>query len=217
MKALDLIGEKFGLLTVIKRCGSSKDNHSMWLCKCDCGNEKIICSHSLRRGLTKSCGCLTSNGRKVKHGNCRRKKFSGTYQSWKDMKGRCNNPKHRNYKNYGGRGVSICKEWMDKENGFINFLADMGERPMGYELDRANNNKLKNGYSPTNCRWVTHKINNENKRTNIVIEHNNKKYCLKELADEYKISPSTLKYRLSHGLSVEEALMAPDRRYKNAR
>lgn len=80
------------------------------------------------------------------------------------MLGRCNNPKVSNYKNYGGRGVAVCERWSNKENGFKNFLADMGESPVGKSLDRIDNNKLIDGYCPENCKWSSSKEQNNNKR-----------------------------------------------------
>jgi len=164
MKFIDLIGKRFGKLTPIKYIGKNKYGKSLLLCKCNCGNEKIIVGSSLKSGHTKSCGCLIKENRGVlKHGHAKRGKESITHRSWSDMLQRCNNPNYKRYQDYGGRGITVCDRWLPENNGFINFLKDMGERPKGKSLDRIENNK---GYYPKNCKWSTPKEQCNNKRNN---------------------------------------------------
>jgi hypothetical protein len=217
-KFIDLIGQRYGKLIVKNRADSSRSGQSRWNCKCDCGNIKVILGDSLRSGKTKSCGCLQKESVKSKntiHGHKQRGKESNTYVAWRSMLDRCNNSKNKRYKDYGGRGITVCYRWLSKNNGFINFLNDMGECPKGYSIDRINNDILINGYSPNNCRWTTRKENNRNKRNNCTITYNGKTQCLTIWAEEYGLSVSALWARLYVlNWSIEKALLTPVKKYK---
>lgn len=154
-KKVELTGKKFGKIITLKDSGKRNIcGNVIWKCKCECGNIKEIDSHSLLNGNTKSCGCSTN----LKHGHTSNKgKNSKTYYCWASMKSRCLNKNHVRYKNYGGRGISICKEWLL----FENFLSDMGEKPDGLSIDRINNN---GNYKSSNCKWSTPKEQANNKR-----------------------------------------------------
>jgi len=153
MKYKDLCDKKFGRLTPIKFSGPDKRSRSsLWLCKCDCGNEIITRRSRLINRETTSCGCL-----RIKHGHNMNNK-SSTYNSWASMKQRCKNKNIREYNYYGGRGIKVCDRWLK----FENFLEDMGEKPeIHLELDRINND---GNYEPGNCRWTTRSEQNRNRR-----------------------------------------------------
>jgi hypothetical protein len=155
---LNLIGQKFGRLTVIAFAGIAKCGQSSWECLCDCGNKKIVKSDHLRRGNTKSCGCLrkiTTANRHLTHGMS----HSRIYKRWIGMIKRCYNQNESNYKDYGGRGIIVCERWI---NSFENFFKDMGSTYKdNLQLDRINNN---GNYEPGNVRWATPKENSNNRR-----------------------------------------------------
>lgn len=156
---IDMKNKKYNRLFVLEY-SHTKGKRSFWKCLCDCGEIKLIRGTTLRNGETKSCGCWNSevvSKRSYKHGHAPRIKRSKTYVAWYSMFCRCLYPKNKHYKNYGGRGISVCDRWKD----FRNFLADMGESPKNLTLDRINND---GNYEPGNCRWTTRKENNNNRR-----------------------------------------------------
>jgi len=184
---INLIGKKFNRLTVIGREANNKRNNSRWLCLCDCGNKIITAGYSIKNGQTKSCGCLrkesTSRTGSLKrtHGYSR----TSTYNTWSHMIQRCNNKDNFQYTDYGGRGITVCDRWdINKGGSFENFLADMSEKPKNKSLDRIDNNKLINGYSPENCRWSTTKEQNRNKRNNKLYTYNGKTLCEQDWLEE---------------------------------
>lgn len=159
MKALDLTGQRFGRLTVLKRAGS-KNRQSAWLCKCDCGTEKVITSSNLKTN-TISCGCYQKEVAKESntiHG----KAHTALAYVWNSMKQRCFNPNNKAYKNYGGRGITVCAEWKTSFQSFCDYVSALphfGEK--GYTLDRINND---GNYEPGNVKWSTRTEQNNNRR-----------------------------------------------------
>jgi len=139
--ASDLIGKKFGRLTVIRKVKKTK-NYVHWECSCECGGTKTTITASLNKGVVKSCGCIhkeiTSKHGMYKH---------PLYQTWLNMTQRCNNPKNPIYKYYGARGVKVCDHWLES---FENFYNDMGEKPEGASLDRIDDALV---YSKETCKW----------------------------------------------------------------
>lgn len=168
---VNLVGRKFGRLTVAKRVKNDSRGNAKWLCVCDCGNQKEILGSSLRQGLTRSCGCLLAEKASQRMTAMRLKTgLSQTklYRVWSSMKERCNNKSSKSFKNYGGRGIAVCEQWNDPDKGFENFLnwAHKNGYQEGLEIDRINNN---DGYRPDNCRWVSSKDNSRNLRKNVPV------------------------------------------------
>ncbi len=158
MKKLDLVGHKYGLVTVLgepKRCPGSFS----WKCRCDCGTEFTALAGNLRSGKTKSCGCLRDKLAKdrIRHGQARKRSITNEHRIWRGMIQRCTNPKSTSWKHYGARGISVCERWMT----FENFFADMGKKPDDLSIDRINND---GNYEPSNCRWATRSEQQRNKR-----------------------------------------------------
>lgn len=149
-------GDKFNKLTAVEFSHRDKNYKQYWLFLCECGNKKVINVNNVKRGLTKACGCMEHKGNRFIHGM----KGTKIYRCWENMKKRCLNKNSPDYHNYGGRGITICKKWMD----FKNFFADMKFSPTNKSLDRIDNN---GNYELNNCKWSTQKEQCNNKRNNI--------------------------------------------------
>jgi hypothetical protein len=157
----DIVGMKFGRLSVLRRAepdANIKHRGARWVCQCECGTETVVRTDVLGCGTTVSCGCFNKENASrasTTHGMCE----TAEYRAYWNMKRRCYDTSTRHYKNYGGRGITVCQEWLDSVDLF---LSDMGKKPdPSYEIDRKDNNL---GYSKDNCRWTTKAINNSNRR-----------------------------------------------------
>ena len=184
-------GNRYNKLVAVKFHHRDKKSELYWLFKCDCGNEKVILVSSVKRGDTKACGCLNRI-----HGMTKTK----THKSWTGMRARCLNKNNSNYKNYGGRGITVCDRWL---KGFENFYKDMDECPKGKSLDRIDND---GNYEPKNCRWATPKEQSNNSRFNRFLTCNGKTQNITQWAEELNINYSTLYSRLKRGWNIEKVL-----------
>ena len=202
----DLSGLRFGRLKAVNVHHINKFNRQAWLCECECGVVKIIDQNALISGSTLSCGCLGVELRRKalrKHGMA----TTQIYRSWQAMMRRCNNSKDRAYHNYGGRGIRVCEEWHD----VVRFAKDMAEtyKP-GLEIDRIDNN---GNYCAENCKWSSPKEQANNKRTNRIVKVDGKSITLSQCAEKVGIKYVTLLRRLRIGMSIEDAISIPVRRW----
>lgn len=191
----DLTGKKFGRLYVLSTFVKNKVRFSH--CICDCGKEINVRCFNLKSGKTKSCGCLLKE-RYNKNGGISKGLI---YNIWNAMKQRCYNPKTKCYKRYGGRGINICKEWLDYFN-FENWALKNGYKT-GLTIDRIDVN---GNYCQENCRWMSLREQARNKRNNRFIEFNNEKKPLIVWCEELDLSYSAVVFRLNNGWSIEKAL-----------
>ena len=195
-----LTGQRFGRLVVVKNVEPDKYGASRYLCRCDCGNQTIVGISKLRSGDTWSCGCA-----KYKHGDCKRSGHDPLYIVWSRMKSRCFNPNEKEYKNYGGRGISICDEWKNDYTSFRNWAKSNGYKH-GLEIDRIDNNQ---GYCPDNCRWVTTKENCRNKSNNRNLTALGKTQCMSAWAEEIGLTPGAIRNWVTrHNLEYAENRLA---------
>lgn len=190
----DLIGKRFGRLTILKF--SHKTNwKKYYLCQCDCGNKKAIYDYSLKKGETKSCGCLykESRGGIINH---------FLYKRWIGIKARCYNENFKEFDRYGGRGIFMCEEWKNNARAFIDWSMKNGYKK-GLELDRINND---DGYYPENCRWVKHQENSRNMGRCHIVEYNGEKRHWLEWCEVLGISPKSIEHLVErYNLTYAEA------------
>ncbi len=198
-------GEKYGRLTLIEETVCTAKKHK-WLCKCDCGNYTEVSIYHLKNGECKSCGCLRDEVATNRCYSMSRHNMARTriYRVWGGMIARCKNSNNKDYKNYGGRGISICDEWLD----FMNFEAWAMENGYADELtiDRIDVN---GNYEPSNCRWIPISEQQKNRRSSVLVEYNGETHCLKEWAKITGIPYHTLHRRKQKGWSVSKMFETP--------
>lgn len=203
-KVVELTGQRFGRLTVIRKYGIDKHNGNVtWLCKCDCGKTTVVSSAKLRRGNTQSCGCLLLESIKksnTKHG------LTGTkiYNEWHGVKQRCYSPTASNYERYGARGIGMCDEWRNDVRAFYNDVSNLphfGEP--GYTLDRIDNNK---NYEPGNVRWANSSVQANNRRSNVRVTYNGETKSLKDWSRYFDMPYDVLRNGIRRGLTIDDII-----------
>lgn len=199
----NIIGRKFARLTIVSKVGYNKNGHCIVLVRCDCGIEKNVHLYRLIQGDTKSCGCLNSEKarqRALVHGMA----DSPLYNLWQHMKRRCYKPSNKSYKDYGGRGIAVCAEWYDNFQAFYSWAITNGYQK-GLQIDRKDND---GNYCPDNCRFVTQKVNANNRRSNVFISYNGETHTIAEWAEKLNLKYGTLSNRVNRGWPLEKALTA---------
>ena len=183
----DLTGQKFGRLTVIERAENGKNGSTRWLCRCECGNEKIIEGGHLRSNKIKSCGCLLTDiliDRNHTHGMTNTRLF----HIWQGIKNRCFNKNFEHYKHYGERGITICKEWKDNFMSFYDWAMANGYKDV-LTIDRIDVN---GNYEPSNCRWIKQAEQSRNRRDTVYITYNGETHTFYEWSKITGINQNTL-------------------------
>lgn len=191
---IDITGERYGNLVAISPTGKKTNSGGyIWLFKCDCGKEKALPSNSVRSGLVKSCGCMLK-----RHG------MTGTrlFRIWVDMKQRCTNKNYPQYYLWGGKGITVCNEWLHDFVSFHKWATSSGYKD-NLTIDRINTN---GNYEPSNCRWVTPKEQARNTSQNCKITIDGETKLLCEWIDISPITRSTYYKRKAKGMSDKEAL-----------
>ena len=197
---IDRTGQTFGRLTVLAQARGGRDR--MWTCQCSCGAVMTVAGGNLQSGATKSCGCLHKEmviHRLTKHGGAANGKRTSTYQTWKSMRKRCNNPNNPKWHRYGERGIKVCERW----NDFSQFLADMGEKPQGTSIERIDNDL---GYEPGNCVWAGVSTQGRNKQNTRCVTVCGQRMLIRDACDKYGIPHTSIwTYRFQKSLTLTEA------------
>ncbi len=203
------IGDKFGKWTVLKILPKISYKPCFFECQCECGTIKKVNGNNIVRGLSTNCGCV----RKITVGNMARidnRSKERLYDIYCKMKSRCNSPTNFNYKDYGGRGIKVCNEWLEDYLNFKNWALNNGYTDE-LTIDRINVN---GDYEPSNCRWTTMDVQANNKRNNLYITHNGETKTLKEWCRYYNVKYDTIRdrmFRKDKHYTFEEAISKPIR------
>ena len=202
-KFINITGQKFGLLVALKPLGKNKNGEICWKCRCECGKYTIVSGCSLRKNKgTKSCGCKEGNHI---HGM----RHTPEYNVWSKIKNRCNNPKSKDYKYYGGRGIKVYPKWIKSFQAFFDYV---GPRPTPkHTIERIDNDK---GYFPGNVTWATQTEQANNTRTNHPITIGKLTLNLCQWAQKLGINQTTICQRINAGWSPEKAVLQSIRQHK---
>lgn len=195
----DITSKRFGSLVAVAINGKSKNGKNVWKCICDCGATTYVPVGDLSSGNSKSCGCKTKDALRnyvqEKKKNAVKSPHLKAANIWKKMISRCYDQLNKDFPNYGGRGISVCDQWMD----FKSFFNDMGDPPDGMSIDRIDNN---GNYEPSNCRWATSTEQARNKRNNVIVEYKGERMTVAEASIKSGIPASTIYSRVTKLLST---------------
>lgn len=203
----DITNQRFGRLVVLKRVANDSHGTAMWLCRCDCGNEKEIRGISLRSGLTLSCGCYHKDKlseTRTTHGESKNR----IYTEWQKMKSRCYNPNNKYFSYYGGRGICICDEWLNSFESFRDWSLQNGYSDI-LTIDRIDSN---GNYEPLNCRWVSRKVQQNNTRRTRLYTIGNETKSIAGWCEVYNVPHERVRVRLNKGWDIQSALTIPPKR-----
>lgn len=205
---MQMIGQKFGRLTVIEELPERKNGLIVYKCQCKCGKYTNVIGRELRRGHTKSCGCLIHDTI-TKHG----KADTRLYSIYQNMLGRCYNKNNPRYKDWGGRGIKVCDEWLNDFQAFYDWAMNNGYKE-NLTIDRIDNNK---GYTPSNCQWLTLYEQSQNRRNTLNVRYHNKVQSISKWINELNLSvtrPTIYNRLIKLGWNVEDAFYTPNIDYK---
>lgn len=210
---IDLTGRIFGRLTVIgKSAVQDRLRRPKWLCKCECGNSSDVMGEKLRKGRTKSCGCLQREFvrdalNRTTHGHARENATTPEYRAWQSMRVRCGRKSDKGYPTWGGRGIKVCERW---QSSFEAFLGDMGLRPSPvHSLDRKDND---GNYEPGNCRWALPEEQCANRRNNRMVTICGETLAFTHAVEKYgTVKPGTAFGRIQDGWDPIAAILTPRR------
>lgn len=194
-----MVGQVFGRLTVLRHILVPGNYHKCYECLCQCGKKVTVEERNLINGRIVSCGCAKIDFLKkyaTKHGLYK----TPLYRRWEAIKGRCYNKKRQEYKNYGGRGIKMCKDWKDNPKAFADWAISNGYKK-SLTIDRINND---GDYCPENCRWVTRKEQQRNRRANVLLSLNGETHVLADWAVLLGVSANTISYHLKRGKTFDE-------------
>lgn len=200
------VGERHGRWEIVEFV-VVKNLKSMWLCKCDCGKEKILFLDRFKQ--SNSCGCLARELAKIQmttHGYS--KLGMKEYKAWSSMKERCLNPNNKRFHSYGGRGIKICERWL---NSFPDFFQDMGNAPIGFQLERKDN---QGNYEPENCKWASRVEQANNKRNNRLITFMGKTQTVAEWSRETGLGFGIIHQRIARKCPIDRLFAPVSERYK---
>lgn len=205
----DVTGMKIGRLTVVEQCDYISKSGKVLpgvKCECDCGNTKIVSRNAFLSGKTKSCGCLIrefNSKRKCKNNlknvdllssefNVPKMNIEKLFNIYKSMKNRCYKKDNISYKNYGGRGITICDEWLENRNAFIKWAIENNFEP-GLSIDRVDNDK---GYFPDNCKFSNRHEQTINKRNTILVLFNGEYVPICDMSEKTGLSYEKIRYKV---------------------
>jgi len=209
VRSEDLTGKVFSRLTVVRRLEpEGKNRHHRWECLCECGAKKITMAYSLNAGMVRSCGCLRkemASARSLRHGHSAGDIVTSIYRTWQSIHDRCYNPNHSSFRNYGGRGLTVCSGF----DTFEKFIAVMGEKPTtGHSIDRIDNDlgyfcgkcdECVTNFRVKNCEWATKAEQGRNRRTNVWIEFNGERKVVKDWEKTLGIKKGIISSRIKRG------------------